>query len=233
MGAFDWWSPVEQADPRQTLYDSYVASRLNYLTSYYFTAVVVIVRSQSVLFLSFRVTSACFNARQASARITPPALYATYKSLTKHTHPPINSLIEYTFTTAMSASKASAISHAKDSTKSVLMQPLENANSYFPKGATALTPASTLAADTTETPLSSDSSALGNPLSPLDRDYTKPLHDVDIASQLTKQPTYWSVQGWVQRSASSSSQPASEDPEAKARKFEEAKKDLLASVGRF
>ncbi|KAI0542255.1 hypothetical protein GGR58DRAFT_301605 [Xylaria digitata] len=134
----------------------------------------------------------------------------------------------------MSASKASAISHAKDSTESVLMQPSENANSYFPKGATALTPASTtLAAETTETPLGGDSPALGNPLSPLDRDYTKPLHDVDIARQLSKEPTYWSVQGWVQRSASSSAEPAAEDPEAKTRKFEEAKKDLLASVGRF
>ncbi|TGJ87730.1 hypothetical protein E0Z10_g1043 [Xylaria hypoxylon] len=134
----------------------------------------------------------------------------------------------------MSASKASTVSHAKGSTESVLIQPSEDANSYFPKGATALNLASTTsAAIAIETPLSGDCSAVSHPLSPLDREYTKPIHNIDIAHQLSKQPTYWSVKGWVERSASVTVQSAAEDPEARTRKLEEAKRDLLASVGRF
>jgi len=111
------------------------------------------------------------------------------------------------------------------------MQPAEAADSYFPKGATA----SAFAHNTssTETPLSASSLSLDYPLSPLDREYAKPEEELDIAEQLAKQPTYWSVKGWVQRSVSASDRPPTEDAETRARKFEEAKKDLLASFGRF
>ncbi|KAJ8130075.1 hypothetical protein O1611_g3556 [Lasiodiplodia mahajangana] len=131
----------------------------------------------------------------------------------------------------MSTSKASAATHVKGSTGSVLVQPSETSNSYFPKGATA----STLAAAATpaETPLGSSTTASPYPLSPLDRQYTKPIEDIDVAQQLLKQPSYWSVQGWLQRSAGSGTQSSAEDPEARTRKFEEAKKNLLALAGRF
>ncbi|GAP87750.1 hypothetical protein SAMD00023353_2800880 [Rosellinia necatrix] len=130
----------------------------------------------------------------------------------------------------MSTSQASTVSSLGDSSGSVSMEPSEASDSYFPENTTASTLAS--AAGAADTPLDSDSPTSSNPLSPLDRQYTKPLQDLNIAQQLSKQPTYWSAKGWVQRSASSNTQQSNEDLEAKARKFEEAKKDLLASVGR-
>ncbi|GAW22224.1 hypothetical protein ANO14919_117600 [Xylariales sp. No.14919] len=134
----------------------------------------------------------------------------------------------------MSTPKASTVSHKKGSTKRVLISPSEKANSYFPKRASTLTPASTTSAViTTETPLGSNTSASHHPLSPLDREYKNPfLYDIDVARQLSKQPTFWSVRGWVQRSASLNVEPAVEDPKARTRKFEEAKRDLLGSVSR-
>ncbi|KAI1755431.1 hypothetical protein F4782DRAFT_404961 [Xylaria castorea] len=127
---------------------------------------------------------------------------------------------------------ASSTTSPKSSTGSLIMQPSEASASYFPKDAIASTIVSaTSAADTSETPLTGTSP--NYPLSPMDREYMKPLQDIDVAKQLSKQPTYWSVKGWVQRTASSGARPVAENPEARARKFEETKKDLLASVGRF
>ncbi|KAI0429694.1 hypothetical protein F5Y09DRAFT_254517 [Xylaria sp. FL1042] len=129
----------------------------------------------------------------------------------------------------MSASKASTVYYTKGAAP---IQPSETANSYFPEGATESTLA-TPAASTAHTPSSSNSPSVNNPLSPLDREYTEPLQDLNIAEQLSKQPPYWSVKGWVQRSANSDVIPAREDPETRTQKFEAAKRDLLASVGRF
>ncbi|KAI8950928.1 hypothetical protein F4801DRAFT_579041 [Xylaria longipes] len=133
----------------------------------------------------------------------------------------------------MSASTTSlASSHTNSSTGSMSVQPSETSTSYFPNNTTVSAAVSTTsAANTPGTPLNDTPSNC--PLSPMDREYTKPLRDLDIAQQLSKQPTYWSVQGWVQRTASSRARPVVEDPEAKTRKFEETKRDLLASVGRF
>ncbi|KAI3344114.1 hypothetical protein F4824DRAFT_442609 [Ustulina deusta] len=129
---------------------------------------------------------------------------------------------------------ASTVSHRKGPTGTASIGPSEIPNNLFPKGATASTLASTTSsASTAETPLGSNSPAFSHPLSPLDREYTKPLQDLDIARQLSKQPTYWSVKGWVKRSASLNVQPAREDLEGRTRKCEKAKRDLLASVGRF
>ncbi|KAI0408759.1 hypothetical protein F4802DRAFT_365668 [Xylaria palmicola] len=134
----------------------------------------------------------------------------------------------------MSTSTLSAGSHSQDAKVSFAMQPSETSASYFPKGATAATLVSApSAAISPETPPTTSSSASHYPLSPMDREYMEPVQDLDIEKQLSKQPTYWSVQGWVQRSASSGAHSRAEDPEAKTRKFEEAKRDLLASVGRF
>ncbi|KAI1816064.1 hypothetical protein GGS20DRAFT_269136 [Poronia punctata] len=130
----------------------------------------------------------------------------------------------------MSPAQDSATSSATGSPRVGPWQPAEGGDSYFPKDATASTfPSSTTSA--TETPIGA--SSLDYPLSPLDREYAKPAQDIDIAEQLAKQPTYWSVKGWVQRSVSASKKPTAEDAETRARKFQEAKKDLLASFGRF
>ncbi|KAI0476801.1 hypothetical protein F4859DRAFT_63785 [Xylaria cf. heliscus] len=132
----------------------------------------------------------------------------------------------------MSASANPKVSITEGSTGSAPVQPSETSTSYFPKNATALTYISASSAVITpRTSLSSNSS--NYPLSPMDREYTKPQQDLDIAQQLSQPPTYWSVQGWIQRTANSRARPAVEDAEAKTRRFEETKRDLLASVGRF
>lgn len=133
----------------------------------------------------------------------------------------------------MPTPKTETASHTRDSARTVHIQPSEASDSYFPKGATTSSmPASTSTAG--NTPLTSNASTPNShPLSPLDREYTEPSHDIDIAHQLSKEPTYWSVKGWVQRSASSNPRQEAKDLEARARKFEEVKRDLLASVGRF
>jgi hypothetical protein len=132
------------------------------------------------------------------------------------------------------SSQSSAVSSRKSSMSSVHRQPSELSDSYFPKGETSSAFTSSASpTETTETPFGSSSPNLDYPLSPLDREYAKPEKDLDIAEQLAKQPTYWSVKGWVQRSIRSSNKRMVEDREKRARKFEEAKKDLLASVGRF
>ncbi|KAK5636691.1 hypothetical protein RRF57_012403 [Xylaria bambusicola] len=134
----------------------------------------------------------------------------------------------------MSASDFSTISPAGGSTNTAPMRPSETANSYFPKDATASTIAPTPSvSSTTETPSGASPVASSHPLSPMDREYAEPLQDFDIAQQLSKEPAYWSVRGWLQRSASSETQPIKEDAMARTRKFEEAKRDLLASAGRF
>ncbi|KAI1188689.1 hypothetical protein F5B17DRAFT_255637 [Nemania serpens] len=125
----------------------------------------------------------------------------------------------------MSPSKSSTVTATRRSTKYVHIQPSELSDSYFPKDATASTQACERSG--------SQSPTSHYPLSPLDREYTKPSQDLDIAQQLSKQPTYWSVKGWIQRSADLSARPAAEDPEMRARKFEQVKKDLLASAGHF
>ncbi|KAI1634125.1 hypothetical protein F4809DRAFT_643757 [Biscogniauxia mediterranea] len=71
------------------------------------------------------------------------------------------------------------------------------------------------------------------PLPALDREYAKPTGELDVAKQLAKKPAYWSAQGWVHRAATSEPAPRVEDPETRARKFAEAKRDLLASAGRL
>ncbi|KAI0391509.1 hypothetical protein F5Y17DRAFT_404468 [Xylariaceae sp. FL0594] len=131
----------------------------------------------------------------------------------------------------MPSSQASAASSARGSPRAGPTQPSEATDSYFPKGATASTLSRTTSSS--ETPFSTGSHSLDYPLSPLDRKYSKPEKELDIAEQLAKQPTYWSVKGWVQRSARAMNRSITEDPETRARKFQEAKKDLLASFGRF
>lgn len=134
----------------------------------------------------------------------------------------------------MSPSNTSTVAHVDGSTHSAPLRPAETASSYFPKGATTSTTASTPSAGSpTETTFGENSATSTHPLSPLDREYAEPLQDFDIAQQLSKRPAYWSLQGWLQRSASSDTEGVREDPAARTRKFEEAKRELLASAGRF
>ncbi|KAI8634730.1 hypothetical protein F5Y19DRAFT_122577 [Xylariaceae sp. FL1651] len=119
-----------------------------------------------------------------------------------------------------------------------MSKPSETSDSYFPMNAErpgTVSPVSFEEGAVRPTPVRTGSSSLtgSNPVSPLDCEYTKPTEDLDVAQQLAKQPTYWSAKGWIQRSVSSSAGPKVEDPETRARKFQEAKKDLLASVGRL
>ncbi|CAJ2509999.1 Uu.00g058990.m01.CDS01 [Anthostomella pinea] len=116
-------------------------------------------------------------------------------------------------------------------------QPSELSNSYFPDKATADSSNSTspdVSVPGTPLPLQTPITPSANyPLPPLDRVYVKPAHELDVAAQLAKKPGYWSVQGWVQRTASMDAKRRAECPETRARKFAETKKELLASAGRF
>ncbi|KAI1170730.1 hypothetical protein F4777DRAFT_568187, partial [Nemania sp. FL0916] len=105
---------------------------------------------------------------------------------------------------------------------------------YSDQGATAYARSSTAFGVTTyEVTSGTKASASRHPLSALDRDFAKPLQELDIAYQLSKRPTYWSVRGWIERSAYSSVQPVVEDPDMRTRRFEEVKRSLLASASRL
>lgn len=123
------------------------------------------------------------------------------------------------------------MSSAQHSSRRVLKQPSEISDSYFPTGETSssVSTATSSPTESVETPFIGPD----YPLSPLDREYAKPIKELDVAEQLAKQPTYWSAKGWLQRSVSKSKKPMVEDPETRARKFEEAKRELLASAGRL
>ncbi|KAI1500685.1 hypothetical protein F5X99DRAFT_385123 [Biscogniauxia marginata] len=124
-------------------------------------------------------------------------------------------------------------------------RPSEASDSYFPGSAskrssvsstssmsTAIESPSSSKANSTSSP--SSSPVIGNyPLPPLDRNYAEPKGELDVAKQLAKKPAYWSAQGWVHRAATVEAKPRIEDPETRARKFAEAKRDLLASAGRL
>ncbi|KAI0024749.1 hypothetical protein F4780DRAFT_552769 [Xylariomycetidae sp. FL0641] len=119
-------------------------------------------------------------------------------------------------------------------------QPAESSASYFPdeqyksgRSSTASTSATNTPAETPAPKAPSPYATGDNPISPLDRAYAKPAEELDVAKQLAKKPVYWSTHGWLQRTATMEQKPRTEDPEARARKFEEAKKELLASAGRF
>ncbi|KAI0603067.1 hypothetical protein F4775DRAFT_11518 [Biscogniauxia sp. FL1348] len=132
-------------------------------------------------------------------------------------------------------------------------RPLSTSSSYFPRLSKRSSVSSQLStasstAQQHSTPSSSSSSPSSSlsskpaslsligshyPLPPLDREYAEPTGELDVAKQLAKKPAYWSAQGWVHRAATSEPPRRVEDPETRARKFAEAKRDLLASAGRL
>ncbi|KAI5926576.1 hypothetical protein F4810DRAFT_545064 [Camillea tinctor] len=129
-------------------------------------------------------------------------------------------------------------------------RPLSTSSSYFPslskRSSVSSTSSTSSSSPTSDSPSpSSESPAPSKPASssligsnyalpPLDREYAKPTEELDVAAQLAKKPAYWSAQGWVHRAAAAADPaPRVEDPETRARKFAEAKRELLASAGRL
>ncbi len=71
----------------------------------------------------------------------------------------------------------------------------------------------------------SDSQTGGFPADPLSRHYPKPAADIDVAEALAREPRRWSLAYWMKNAKEISN--ASPSKEARARKFDEAKKELL------
>ncbi|KAI0481096.1 hypothetical protein GGR56DRAFT_688560 [Xylariaceae sp. FL0804] len=86
-------------------------------------------------------------------------------------------------------------------------------------------------------------------LPPLDRQYARPAGELDVAAQLARPPAYWSARGWVSRAAAAAAAAEAEEEDDRARRgedfkadhsarrarsrLEEAKRELLASLGRL
>lgn len=71
------------------------------------------------------------------------------------------------------------------------------------------------------------------PIPPLERQYTPPTEELDVARQLAKKPLPRSLHSSLQRAASASTQKKVEDEETRARKLADAKRQLLALAGQF
>lgn len=67
-----------------------------------------------------------------------------------------------------------------------------------------------------------------NPLPPFARDFPKPAEEIDVAKQLAMQPPKRSLHDSLRRWGTMERQQKVEDAETKARKFEEAKRELRA-----
>ncbi|TPX12060.1 uncharacterized protein E0L32_007175 [Thyridium curvatum] len=71
----------------------------------------------------------------------------------------------------------------------------------------------------------SSSQAPQAPVDPLSREYPKPAAEIDVAEALTREPRKWTLAHWAKNAKDT--QPATLSKEIQARKFEEAKKELL------
>ncbi|KAI1074336.1 hypothetical protein F5B20DRAFT_440938 [Whalleya microplaca] len=110
------------------------------------------------------------------------------------------------------------------------VQPSESSGSYFPEAGTSV---SSVSSETppVETPATTKAlnSPIGHyPLPPLEREYVEPTEELDVARQLSLKPLPWSLHSSLQRAASSEQKPVVEDETERARKFAEAKRELLA-----
>lgn len=65
----------------------------------------------------------------------------------------------------------------------------------------------------------------------MQRSYPKPAHEVLVQEGLERPPLRWSIQGQMEanRQREAAMKPASQDPEALRRDFDQVKKALLAS----
>ncbi|KAI2626567.1 hypothetical protein GGR54DRAFT_637138 [Hypoxylon sp. NC1633] len=122
-------------------------------------------------------------------------------------------------------------------------QPSEISSSYFPNSSPSPTfssasPLSASSETDEETPVSVTSRAspmIGTnyPIPPLERQYTPPTEELDVAAQLARKPLPRSLHSSLQRAAATAStkKPVVEDEETRAKKLADAKRELLALAG--
>lgn len=124
-------------------------------------------------------------------------------------------------------------------------QPSEVSRSYFPS-ASQPSPTSSSSSplssspnsdseDSLITPMTRASPMIGMnyPIPPLERQYSAPTEELDVARQLAKKPLPRSLHSSLQRAAVSARKPLVEDGETRARKLAAAKKELLALAGQI
>lgn len=63
------------------------------------------------------------------------------------------------------------------------------------------------------------------PIDPLSREYPKPTADIDVAEALAREPRKWTLAHWAKNAKEAQRIPLSKEIQAK--KFEEAKKELM------
>ncbi|KAI9166680.1 hypothetical protein HJFPF1_02794 [Paramyrothecium foliicola] len=70
-----------------------------------------------------------------------------------------------------------------------------------------------------------------NPLPALSRDFPRPVQEVDVKTALERQPGRWTIKGQMEANLRRSQQNADDEAEKekRAREFEAAKRELLAS----
>ncbi|KAI1144468.1 hypothetical protein F5Y05DRAFT_407860 [Hypoxylon sp. FL0543] len=134
------------------------------------------------------------------------------------------------------APTASAQSSAKGR-RLVTTQPSESSHSYFPErtpSPTSLSPMSE-SDDETPSPVTKANQMIGAsyPIPPLERQYTPPAGELDVARQLAMKPLPRSLHSSLQRAASIPAKKPVEDEETRAKKLADAKRQLLALAGQI
>ena len=72
-----------------------------------------------------------------------------------------------------------------------------------------------------------------NPLPPLSRDFPRPVEEIDVKTALERQPGRWTIKGQIEANMRRAQQNMDDEAakEKRARDFEAAKRELLASHG--
>ncbi|KAI0844982.1 hypothetical protein F5Y00DRAFT_247609 [Daldinia vernicosa] len=113
--------------------------------------------------------------------------------------------------------------------------PSEAADSYFPERTPS--PASSIseAEDDAPTPVAKANRMIGPeyPIPPLERDYSPPTEELDVAQQLAKKPLPRSLHSSLKRAASRTALKPVDDEETRRQKLAAAKKELLALAGQL
>ncbi|OTB17868.1 hypothetical protein K445DRAFT_364894 [Daldinia sp. EC12] len=114
-------------------------------------------------------------------------------------------------------------------------QPSESADSYFPERTPSPTSSVSETEDDGPAPVTKANNRMIGaeyPIPPLERQYSPPTQELDVAEQLAKKPLPRSLHSSLQRAAS---RPAArkpvDDEETRRQKLEAAKKELLALAG--
>ncbi|KAI1659549.1 hypothetical protein F4813DRAFT_353290 [Daldinia decipiens] len=115
----------------------------------------------------------------------------------------------------------------------VSKQPSEAANSYFPERTPSPASSVSEAEDDGPTPVTKANRMIGAeyPIPPLEREYSRPTEELDVAQQLAKKPLPRSLHSSLQRAASRTAQRPVDDEETRRQKLAAAKKEILALAG--